>query len=399
MTDGSRDLPDRGHHNPLIASALPLLNALSHFRYAPAPEDAAALRQSLTHELRRFEKNCQGKGVAFEVIIGARYCLCTSLDEAATLTEWGKSDIWAGNGLLLAFHNETSGGEKFFQLMATLSQDPARHADLLELMYFCLLLGFGGRYRVMENGIYRLEIITQRLARQLRKIRGEYPAPLSPLDASPPTPKRPARAGAVMLTCLLLGGLAASALHIMLDQRLEAVSNRVQEQLYSLPLPKAPPPLTGFSLDTLRQRFRDEIAAGKMAVAVQGDRVVISLCGGDLFTSASASINRRYEPIIGQLAALMAMIQGPVTVRGHSDSQPIHSAEFPSNQALSLARAEAVAGLLRQAPRRPRRILAENAAENTPLLPNTTSRNRAVNRRVDLEFHTRLSAGATERGE
>ncbi|TKI04330.1 type IVB secretion system protein IcmH/DotU [Martelella alba] len=385
-----------GQDNPLVFCALPLLNAIAHLRYAPAPAEPAALRQSLVNEVRRFEKHCQSRGLTHDVIVGSRYCLCTALDEAAALTDWGKSDIWTGNGLLLAFHNETSGGEKFFQLMATLSQDPARHVDLLELMYFCLLLGFGGRYRVMENGIYRLEIITQRLARQLRTIRGDYPAPLSHFETVIEAPRRGARLGTALLLCLLLGGLGASTLHILLDQRLDTVANRVQERLFALALPKAPPPLAGFSLDTLRRRFKDEIAAGNLSVAVQGDRVVVSLCGGDVFPSASAHINRRYEPLIGQLAELMAMIQGTVTVRGYSDGQPIRTPAYASNQALSLARAEAVAELLRQSPRRPRRVVAESAEGQ--LLPNTSRRNRAINRRVSLSFHNRppVAAGSKE---
>ena len=137
------------HHNPLMSAAFPLLNAIAHIRHATAPEDPAGLRQRLIDEVRRFEQACQRLGVANEVVIAARYCLCTSLDEAAALTQWGQSDIWAGNGLLVTFHNETSGGEKFFQLLATLLQEPSKHADLLELIEFCLLLGFGGRYRVM----------------------------------------------------------------------------------------------------------------------------------------------------------------------------------------------------------------------------------------------------------
>ncbi|MGC8015905.1 type IVB secretion system protein IcmH/DotU, partial [Salmonella enterica] len=88
---------------------------------------------------------CQQSGLAYEVIVGARYCLCTALDEAAALTPWGSRGVWSGSGLLVTFHNETWGGEKFFQLLARLSQNPREHIALLELINFCLLLGFEGR--------------------------------------------------------------------------------------------------------------------------------------------------------------------------------------------------------------------------------------------------------------
>lgn len=63
--------------------------------------------------MRRFEIRGQRANLPYEVIIGARYCLCTALDEAAALTPWGNNSVWSGSGLLVTFHNETWGGEKF----------------------------------------------------------------------------------------------------------------------------------------------------------------------------------------------------------------------------------------------------------------------------------------------
>ncbi|MDK7178427.1 type IVB secretion system protein IcmH/DotU, partial [Micrococcus luteus] len=106
-------------------------------------------------------------------ILGARYCLCTALDEACALTPWGGHGQWSGKSLLVTFHNETWGGEKFFQLLAKLSQNPSTHIDLLELLYFCLMLGFEGRYRVMDNGRTQLETLKQRLLLTLKNVRGQ----------------------------------------------------------------------------------------------------------------------------------------------------------------------------------------------------------------------------------
>jgi type VI secretion system protein ImpK len=382
-----------------MSAAFPLLNAIAHIRHATAPEDPAGLRQRLIDEVRRFEQACQRLGVANEVVIAARYCLCTSLDEAAALTQWGQSDIWAGNGLLVTFHNETSGGEKFFQLLATLLQEPSKHADLLELIEFCLLLGFGGRYRVMENGIYRLEIITQRLSQQLRKVRGEYAAPLSQLVNSPDMPRRSARAGMALVLSVLLCGLTSSAIFIGLDQLLDHSFNQVQEHLYSMPLPKAPPPLNRFSLDELRKRFKDPIAAGEMTVLVQDEQVVVSLRGGDLFGSASARLNERYHSLLHRLARLLVMLPGPITVLGYSDDQKIRTSTYPSNQALSLARAEAVADQLRACLRPSQQVIAKSVADAAPLLPNTTATNRAINRRVDIVFPMTAPSGVAGRGD
>ncbi len=375
-----------GQPNLLLMAAYPLLNAISHFRYAPAPEDPAALRQRMINEIRRFEKICQGQGLANKTIEAARYCLCTSLDEAAALTEWGKGSIWTGDGLLVTFHNESGGGEQFFQLMETLLQQPERNINLLELIYFCLLLGFGGRYRVMENGIYRLEIITQRLAQQIRRLRGDYPQPLSgPLAVSAPSGPPP-RGRVGLLVWSLVCVISLSALYIGLDAQLDNIANRVSKRIFSLPLPRALPATDTFSLPTLLQTVESEIARKKMTVNAVANQVTITLCGGDLFRSASARLDADYYPILRRIGRQLSLTSGTITVRGHSDDQKIATADFPSNHALALARAESVARLLRQELTHPNRIITQSAVGAPPLVPNDTATNRAINRRIDMVF-------------
>lgn len=382
----SPDPMRRAQPNRLLAAADPLLNALAHFRYAPPPVEPGALRLRMIDEVRSFEQACQEAGLGYNLVIGARYCLCTALDEAVALTSWGQGSLWAGNGLLVAFHNETNGGEKFFQLMATLLQQPEQHIDLLELLYFCLLLGFGGRYRVMENGIYRLEILTQRLARQIRGVRGEYAPSLSEPRAEQPAPRRASRGRLAPPLYALLGGMLLCSLYIVLNHRLDAAAGRVQNMLFSLPLPKAPPLVAGMSLSELMQALAADIAAHRVAVSLRDEQGIITLRGGDLFASASARLDPTYQEVVRLIASYLAQTDGVVTVRGHSDNQPIHGQAFASNHALALARAETVALMLRQALGQPGRVVAQSAAGQAPLVPNTTPENRALNRRVDIVF-------------
>ncbi|MBF9267074.1 type IVB secretion system protein IcmH/DotU, partial [Paracidovorax cattleyae] len=115
-----------------------------------------------------------------ETIIGARYCICTAIDEAAAQTPWGGSGVWPQYSLLVALHNETWGGEKFFQLLSKLVQTPHQHIDLIELMYFCLTLGFEGRYHVIDNGRSQLESLKARLLQVIESTRGDRSGALSP---------------------------------------------------------------------------------------------------------------------------------------------------------------------------------------------------------------------------
>ncbi|WP_206197454.1 type IVB secretion system protein IcmH/DotU, partial [Pseudomonas viridiflava] len=86
--------------------------------------------------------------IEHDQMLAARYVLCTVLDEAVLTTAWGSSSNWSTMSLLSHFHQETFGGEKFFQLLERLGSNPARHLHLLELMYLCLALGLKGKYRV-----------------------------------------------------------------------------------------------------------------------------------------------------------------------------------------------------------------------------------------------------------
>jgi type VI secretion system protein ImpK len=56
----------------------------------------------------------------------ARYVLCTTLDEVVLNTPWGRASQWSENSLLITFHNEAWGGEKFFELLDSVVPTRAR---------------------------------------------------------------------------------------------------------------------------------------------------------------------------------------------------------------------------------------------------------------------------------
>src|SRR5688500_12781075 len=131
--------------NPLVAAANPLLDLVPQLRATLQHPDPLALRDALARDIKLFESRARSAGVSPEVVVGARYALCTLLDEVAASTPWG-SGVWAKQSLLVIFHNETWGGEKFFVLLSRLAQNPGQNRALLELLYVCLALGFEGRY-------------------------------------------------------------------------------------------------------------------------------------------------------------------------------------------------------------------------------------------------------------
>jgi type VI secretion system protein ImpK len=166
--------------NPLVAAASQLLSEVIRLQQGDIPPDLGALKEDLTRALKSFEVRALHNGADTPQVMGARYVLCTVVDEAVVTTPWGQEGKWSQMSLLSSFHNETFGGEKFFQLLDRLSKNPVKHLPMLELMYLCLSLGFEGRYRLQTRGVQELESIRDGVYRQIRQLRGEAPQALSP---------------------------------------------------------------------------------------------------------------------------------------------------------------------------------------------------------------------------
>ncbi|MDR6711425.1 type VI secretion system protein ImpK [Pseudomonas hunanensis] len=166
--------------NALVSAASDLLSEVVRLKHSDAREDLNALNKRLSESLKLFEARALHNGAESSDVMAARYILCTVVDEALVSTSWGNESEWSQMSLLSTFHNETFGGEKFFQLLERLSKNPAKHLSMLELMYLCLALGFEGKYRILARGMLELEGIRDALYRQIRQLRGDVSRELSP---------------------------------------------------------------------------------------------------------------------------------------------------------------------------------------------------------------------------
>ncbi|MCC4265876.1 type IVB secretion system protein IcmH/DotU [Oceanimonas baumannii] len=166
--------------NPLVEAASVLLLHQARLSQTPRHQDLTSLKDNLSRDIKTFEYLAMSRGCDNAEVIAGRYVLCTVLDEAVATTPWGEEGEWSRHSLLSSFHNETYGGEKVFQLIDKLSANPARHLDLLELIYLCLSLGFEGKYRLLPRGTLELEAIRDSLYRQIRQLRGDVKKELSP---------------------------------------------------------------------------------------------------------------------------------------------------------------------------------------------------------------------------
>lgn len=382
--------------NPLVAAANPLLNLVPQIRSTVHHANPAWLREHLVVEIRTFERLAQQAGVLPEAIIGARYCLCTALDEAAALTPWG-SGVWSSHSLLVSFHNETWGGEKFFAVLTRLMQEPRQHIDLLELLQFCLALGFEGRYRVIDGGKSQLDALKRELARTIRSVRGEYDPALSPHWRDVVANDETRRFTVPVWVCAALAVLLALGVFEGLRLALAMRADQLFASIDQLHLPRLQPSLPvqqPAPVPRLAHFLQPEIDEGLVSVQDQADRSIVVLRGDGLFGSGSSSVIDRYLPVLTRIADALNSTVGAVRVVGYTDNVPVHTLRFASNWDLSQERAEAVRRLLATRLADPARLSAQGRGQMDPVVPNDTAAGRARNRRVEITLMLAPASGA-----
>lgn len=164
----------------LVRAAAPLLLVVAQLRNSVDRADVAALRRQIVEAMDRFQQDAQKAGIEANEIIAGRYVLCATIDETVLTTPWGSRSEWSANSLLNQYHNETWGGEKVFQILDRIRGNAEKKIQLLLLIHTCLMLGFEGRYRVLERGRDQLEDLRKDLSRLVsRHIKSATDEPLS----------------------------------------------------------------------------------------------------------------------------------------------------------------------------------------------------------------------------
>lgn len=387
--------------NPLNAAAQPLFSLVGRIRNRAQHADPARLRENVAADIRAFEDRARNAGVPGQQVKVARYAICATVDDVVLNTPWGGRSIWTQQSMVGTFHKETHGGDRFYDLLDRLQADPGSNRDLLEFLYMCLSLGFEGRLRVETRGSERHRVIREGLARAIRAHRGPAEPDLSPRWAGL---KLAHRAVSAWMPVWLFAGIALALMSLMffvLSFLLTTETERLRGQILALNLagpvslaraapPPPPPPALPpepevvEDIDRIRTFLAPEIAANQVRVEEAGNTVTIRINGQGMFGSGSDVLQDAFRPLIDRVGEALNQEPGRIIVAGHSDSTPINTARFPSNLALSLARAEAVmekiAGVLIDAGR----ITAEGRADAEPIAPNDTPEGRAKNRRIDV---------------
>jgi chemotaxis protein MotB len=103
-----------------------------------------------------------------------------------------------------------------------------------------------------------------------------------------------------------------------------------------------------------------------------------------LFAEGSADLTALGRSVLDGIAQILKQSNYPVSVEGHTDNVPIHTAQFPSNWELSSFRATNVARYFIRSGVSSERLRAIGYADTHPVAANDSEAGRALNRRVSL---------------
>jgi type VI secretion system protein ImpK len=389
--------------NRLVDAAGTLLSLVVQLRDTTSHPDINTLRAHVEQEVKSFEQAARAGGADTETVSTARYVLCTFIDETVLGTPWGNESIWSEQTLLAKFHQEAWGGEKLFKILDHLLQEPARHIDLLELIYLCLVMGFEGRYRVQDQGDRQLQSIQENLFYTIREIRGEFERELSPHWRGVEDKRNllvryvPLWVLGAILAVLLLAifvgfrvGLNRNA-----DPVYQQLSMIGRDHTPSAPVqpvqaaepgkpPSERPATVPVAPHGLARLLAPEIEAGLIAINDYQDKSQLVIQGDGLFRSGSASVEEKHYALLARIGEALGQVPGRVLVIGHTDNVPIRSLRFRSNWDLSRQRAVSISQLLTSTTGVRERYHAEGRADAEPLVPNDSAVNRARNRRVEI---------------
>ena len=387
---------------PLVAAAAPLLQLLARLRNTARQPDAGDLRDRAASAMQTFEDKARAAGVQPEQLRPAHYALCASIDDVVVNTPWGATSGWAANSLAATFHADVRSNDRFFDMLKRLRENPANFLPLLELIYFCLSLGFMGRYRHEPGGAAEIERLREEVFELLASQRATMEPQLSPRWAGVSAPYRPARGriplwviGAVALAvCGGLFGWISTGLNAASDDHyarmLAAAPGHMPLIARAAPVQPPPPPPAPPEptiLDRLQAALKPEIDKGTLSVLGTASSPVLRVGDRALFPATSATLQQSAVPLLEKIGAELKGEPGTVAVIGYTDNQPIRTVKFPSNFQLSTARAQAVRTIVARGLGDARRVTAEGRADEDPVASNATPDGREQNRRIEIVLH------------
>lgn len=390
--------------NPILAAATDLLVLLGRLRSGQIEMQTLPLRAYLMREIDNFVVTAQDHTVNPEDINLARYALTATADDIAQTIPGTDPAYWQQHSMAAELLQDRMAGIGFFVRLEKLLAQAGERKQVLELMLSCLALGFEGKYRHQRNGARALTRLRQAAFQQYRLVEPPPGRDLS-IHWSPVLMGGSRRADRLPLwICCGVAGCMVMAFFATLSGLLASELYASQQILLALHDPSeeivletgagtgaadrasfvAPIPA---QLARIRRGLSGEIDSGLIKVVIKGDFIALRLGSQLRFKSGSAELNSDVTPLALRLGRLLEAenMGGAIIIEGHSDNIQMNGrGRYRTNEALSLARASTVMGVLAGFVSTTTRLRAIGVGANDPLDRANTPKARQMNRRVEI---------------
>ena len=134
-----------------------------------------SLRKLLKHYIEMFRQNCSEMGIDSKVAEAVKFALIAIIDETVLSIPGKCCEFWNGRPLQFEYYGEQIAGDKFYSDLQELMRDPHANYETLETYYYCLSLGFQGKFigrtEEREKVIHQLATILIKTRMQTRPSR------------------------------------------------------------------------------------------------------------------------------------------------------------------------------------------------------------------------------------
>jgi type VI secretion system protein ImpK len=197
----------------LISLAAPLIDLVLKIKaeIVPPSSDLRPAVQSLFQEIEQ-----RGATLRYpeRQLKAAKFALAAFIDETVLSVHSPLREEWEKFPLQLEYFGEHLGGVSFFERLDELMKEIKTEADVVEVYYVCMLLGFKGKYKVyMED---QLQQVIKNTADQLKRAGRLQQMELSPHWRVADQPKLPEKPGIPLWLKISAGSVFVLALIIYL---------------------------------------------------------------------------------------------------------------------------------------------------------------------------------------
>jgi len=173
--------------------------------------NADMFRRRTKEALAEVTREAMKRSYAAEHTIETDFAMVAFLDEVILTSKDPAREDWVRKPLQEELFNLSTAGEMFFTRVERLLQRPdtSELADMLEIYYLCILLGFEGQYATRSKA--ELHLLADRVRQRIERIRGSDPrfAPAGILPGDPIAVAPPDEiAGKLKLAAMAVGGAA-----------------------------------------------------------------------------------------------------------------------------------------------------------------------------------------------